>query len=216
MGLTEEEANYLKSLPPPTRPFPFTLGFKRPPTRTKSNSLHLKTKSYKISSSLTGPPSPSRATWSISGPRPGLASSSRPRRTESSHSLPFSFSSPPTSPPSPDDADVRLNPFSLRPPTVNWNGFGPRLSVKKQAKTSLWAAIRNAGVPIYLNTPGFDSKSRFPYCTRESLCRPLPCSVLALSFRTWDVLFTYCNKGDARRSRSLLPRLRRGKKAFSK
>ena len=193
MGPTEEEANYLESLPPPTGPSPFALKLKKPSARTRSNSLRLKTNSYQISSSLTGPPSPSRTSWSTPELRPNLVSSSQLRKTKPSPSLPRSFSSPLPS----NRTDVRSNPFSLRPPTVNWDGFGSGSSVQKQAKASLWAAIQKAGVPIYLNTPGFDGEPRPLYRTHESICRPLLCSVLALSFRTWDILLAYCNEEDA-------------------
>lgn len=183
MDLTEQEANYFESLPPPTGPSPFGLKPKKPSARPRSNSLRLKSSPYKVPSSLTGPPSPSRTSRST----PDLRWFSRSRKTKSVHSHPLSFSAPLPS----NHTDTRSNPFSLRPPSVNWDGFGPGSSAQKQAKTSLWAAIRKAGVPIYLDTPGFDSKPRPLHRTCEIICRPFLSSVLSLSFRTGDILFAY-------------------------
>lgn len=48
-----------------------------------------------------------------------------------------------------------LKPFSLRPPTVNWEEHRSGSSGGKSSE-SFWTLIQEAGVPIYLNTPGFD------------------------------------------------------------
>jgi len=248
MGLTEEEADFLKSSTTftPVRPPPFPLKYKRPQARLRSNSLSgLNTNSYKISSNLTGPPSPSisRATRSISGLDTNLASSLWPQKGESSRSFPTStLSSPRLGPNSQADVETgkrvhlppisqsrrsgpseslpsliprlprpsspsllsastpstpstktnaRLSPFTLRPPTVKWDDLdlGPydaRNSAKD--KEILWTAIQDAGVPIYLGTPGFDGQS-MPLNMHENI----PTIIYAVFSICPSALGTYCS-----------------------
>ena len=62
------------------------------------------------------------------------------------------------------------NEFKLRPATVNWEEFGSGSSAASWARgenrnantQTLWMAIQEAGVPIYLGTPGFDGESKSP------------------------------------------------------
>jgi hypothetical protein len=92
MALTEEETDFLESLTalasirPPLSP----LKNKDPHTRARSKSLGLHINLHKISSNLTGPPSPSvsDASGSISDPCTNLASSLWPQKEGSSYSFP--------------------------------------------------------------------------------------------------------------------------------
>jgi hypothetical protein len=62
-----------------------------------------------------------------------------------------------------------INPFTLKPSTVNWEEFcfGPSDASlarnRQKQEQNFWAAIREAGVPIYLGTPGFDGAFKSPH-----------------------------------------------------
>ena len=62
----------------------------------------------------------------------------------------------------------KIRPFLLRTPTVNRKEHGPGFlkassdRSRKKNKETFWTAIQDAGVPIYLGTPGFDGEPRFP------------------------------------------------------
>jgi len=107
--------------------------------------------------------------------------------------LPPSFTSSfPTTPTVPSKETNWLRQFSLRPPTANWDEFGSGSSDthdRGKYKGSLWTAIQDAGVPIYLGTPGFDGQSKSPYSIHENILTIIH-AVLSLCP---SALGTYCS-----------------------
>lgn len=252
MGLTEQEADFLESLTGSgsTRPPSLPLKNKKPYARPTSHSLGLNVKSYKISSNLTGPPSPSVSgeAGSSSDSGTNLASSLWPQKGESTQSFllstpssepqpnseangeearrlylpPISSSrkhgpseslpsliprlsrlslptspapSTPSSPATPSkEACSGTSPFLPRPLAVNEGEFGSRPSDapscqnRKKDNGTLWTAIQDAGVPIFLGTPGFDGESM-------SLCRHENMSTIiyAVFALCPSALGTYCS-----------------------
>ena len=103
MDPTEEEADFPNSSMglAPARPPLFPLRHNKPSAQKRSNPLiDLETNSYKVPSSLTGPPSPSASgiVGSIFDTNSILASSSWPQRVEESYSFPLSTFLSSTSP----------------------------------------------------------------------------------------------------------------------
>ena len=254
MGLTEQEADFLESLTGSgsTRSPSLPLKNKKPYARPTSHSLGLNVKSYKISSNLTGPPSPSVSGEAGSNSDPGtnLASSLWPQKGESSQSFPLSTlssstssepqpnsevdgeearrvlylppisssrkhgpreslpsliprlsrpslpasttHSAPSSPTTPSkEACSGTSPFLLRPLASNGGEFESRPSdapLCQKDKGTLWTAIQDAGVPIFLGTPGFDGESM-------SLCRHENMSTIiyAVFALCPSALGTYCS-----------------------
>ena len=224
MGLTEEEADFLDSLPALASTYPPLLPLKRkePRPRLRFNSLGSHTSSYKYPSNLTGPPSPSvlsNTAGPISSPGTNLASSLWPQKGGSpypshlstlssstspepgsnsegdaeeagsvclppispsrvsgpSESLPSLIPRPSTSPtpstpsaplapPTPSKTSPGRTPFLLRPLTEWGSTEAPSNQNRKEGKETIWTAIRNASVPIYLRNPTFDGESRPHIC----------------------------------------------------
>jgi len=105
---------------------------------------------------------------------PPISPSRRSGPSESLPSLIPRLPRPPSpsefsTPTPPKETSARTRPFLLRSPTVNWEGFGSGSSGESggqnrgKGKEIFWTAIQEAGVPIYLGTPGFDGGSRPPY-----------------------------------------------------
>ena len=104
------------------------------------------------------PISPSRRSTESLPPLGLIPRLSKPP-TPSTPSAPSIPSTPPTPP---KEGGPALKPFSLRPSTVNWEE--PRSgSTSKKGKEPFWTAIQDAGVPIYLSTPGFDGELEAPH-----------------------------------------------------
>ena len=191
---TEEEAHFsdpLSAFPPA----------KEPSTPPRSNSFGSYGSSHNISTGLTGPPSPSvlHPSGSILDPgtqpasslwpqneagRVGLPPVTPSRKYFGSESLP-SPTPPLPSPFSPHASSTFLDRLKLRPTTSGRGGsrsgfFTASLDKnKRKDKRSLWIAIREAGVPIYLDTPVFDSWLESP-------------RVRTIMLTTLYVVFTLC------------------------
>jgi len=133
------------------------------------------------------PISPSRK----SGPSESLPSLTPRLSRPSSPSEPPTPSTPPT-PSKKRSAGIR--PFSLRPPTVSWEELGsgsPGVSGdqdREKGNETFWTAIQEAGVPVYLGTPGFDGGSRSPYMLEN-----MPIITYAVFSLCPSALGTYCS-----------------------
>ena len=104
--------------------------------------------------------------------------------TPSTPSVP---SIPSTTPTPPKEGRPALKPFSLRPSTVNWEGNRSGSSSKK-GKEPFWTAIQDAGVPVYLSTPGFDGELESSHI--HTNVPPIICAAFTLCP---SALGTYCS-----------------------
>ena len=176
MGLTEEEADFLDSLPAlaSTNPPPLPLKHKKPHARQRSNSLGLNTNLYKYPSSLTGPPSPSElnAAGSISGPGTNLASSLWPRKGGSSYSVPPSTLSSSTSPEPEPNSEVNAEAkLVYLPPISPSRRSGPSESlpplIPRLSRPSTPSTPHSPSTPSTPSTPSKTSHGAKPFLLRS-------------------------------------------------
>lgn len=124
-----------------------------------------------------------------------------------------------TSPTLPQRTGSGRNRLVLRPATVNWGGFDsgfparPPDQNKRNNKQIVWKTIQKAGVPVYLDTPGFDGESKSPHLHTQVFNNPL-CSVHALPFRIRHILLSHCSFGGIFRYRCILSPLCCGAKVI--